>query len=332
MTSNKQPTLNDILKYGTLIRNITAHRQLEKTLPPRTIPVLSPDELVGIEIEMENIRNPFNPEYYWKYKQDGSLRNKGAEFASIPLMGNQIEYALKYLKHNLEVYQNEPNFSSRTSVHVHLNVRDMTWEEVRALVILYCIFERHFFLQTKKEREQSIFCVPLYKTNYIEKFTPTLEDFNCYRWSKYCALNLIPIFGDGNTPKYGTIEFRHLHGTLDPEVIINWINNIYALKKAAQQLSVDELINKIRTMNTTSSYMELYTQIFTNMQQFDKVSKKDFEYCISILKLGLFKQELRNQFGLDLQKGKAYSNLYLNNNNNKVHIDLNGIQLDLNEF
>jgi hypothetical protein len=249
------------------------------------MPVVSPDELVGIEIELEGIRYPVNPEYYWKSKTDGSLRNHGVEYASIPLMAYQVEYAMKYFQDFIQL-KNHPVFSPRTSVHIHMNVRNMTWSEIEVFVLLYSIFERHFFMQTTKERERGIFCVPIYKTDLLDKLMP-IENVSHY-WNKYAAINLCTITGNGDMPAFGTIEFRHMHGTMDEKVIVDWVNNIHTLKKAAMKYTLEDVYEMLETMNSTSAYLGLYTKIFGDYAKPWAMQKEDFEYCITMTKLALF--------------------------------------------
>ena len=281
----KRNTINTLIEFPILIRSVAVHKKYEATLPAPLYPVVAPDELVGIEIEVENIPYPYQFQYYWKGKQDGSLRNHGIEYTSIPLRTEQVEYALdhwnKYIKEN-----NNPTFSQRTSLHVHLNVQNMTWDEIENLVLLYVIFERHFFLQTNQDREHSIFCVPLYKVDNLCNLLPIQEVSP--RWNKYAALNLSTITGEGESPRFGTIEFRHLHGTSNPAEIVPWINNIMRLKKQAMAMESGSVMKLLETMNTTSEYLALYTQTFGEQAKPQAMQKADFEYCITMAKLGLF--------------------------------------------
>ena len=286
MKSDK-PIRNVIAKqydFPQLVRSLATHKNFEKTLPPRQYNMVVDDELLGIEIEVEGIRYPEVFQYYWKHKTDGSLRNYGAEYASIPLRADQVEYALNHWNEHI-VKNNQPIFSQRTSTHIHLNVRDMTWEEIENLILLYMIFERHFFLQTNQDREHSIFCVPLYKTDKAGQLHPI--EYCSGNWNKYAALNLSTILG-GESPMFGTIEFRHMHGTSNPAVLIPWINNILRLKVQALSMPPGTVRKLLETMNTTSEYLGLYTQTFGEQARPTAMQKADFEYCITMTKLGVF--------------------------------------------
>lgn len=292
--------LQDKFKYKSLAVRRQYHTAYEQKQPKNIYPLVEPSALLGIEIEVENISYPPALSYYWHADKDGSLRNCGVEFISIPMRAKQIEPALNYLASKI-VQDNEPSFSNRTSVHVHMNVRDFSWEQVRSLVVLYAIFEKHFFHLVGTRRENSIFCVPLYKTEQLKALN--LLDCNP-KWHKYNALNLACIAGDEDVKGYGTIEFRHLYGTLDPKVIINWVNNICCLRRFAMVTPYEEILAKLKTLNTTSEYIGLYQQVFGEYADLRTMYKQDFEECITLTKAALWGHTLYEKYAF--ARGSAY--------------------------
>lgn len=285
--------ISKLYPFGNLSVQKQKHSEYEQKQQKPNYSIVSPSALVGIEVEVENMTNPLYSEYYWNVKQDGSLRNSGLEFTSIPLRGYQVPYALEYLKKKIND-NNKPDFSNRCSVHVHLNVRDMTWDQIKCLIILYALFERHFFYIAGTRREESIFCVPLYKT---EQLRGVLQlEYTQKSWHKYNALNLGTLLGSHDMPKYGTIEFRHLYGTDDLDIIINWINNIMCLREAARKIPLDQLLMDVYHMNTTSSYIALYSQVFGQYANERLMLKHDFEQCVSYTKIALWGHEHKPQY------------------------------------
>lgn len=271
--------------FGNLSVQRQKHAEYEQQQQKPEYSIVSPSTLIGIEVEVENMPNGVFTDYYWNVKHDGSLRNNGLEFTSIPLRGYQVPYALEYLQKKLHE-NNKPDFSNRCSVHVHLNVRDMTWDQIKCLVILYALFERHFFYIAGTRREESIFCVPLYKTEQLANITE-LEHM-LPGWQKYNALNLGTLLGNHDMPKYGTVEFRHLYGTDNIDIIINWINNIMCLREAAKRMSLEKLLEDVYHMNTTSSYIALYSQVFGEYCNERLMMKHDFEQCVSYTKIAIW--------------------------------------------
>lgn len=235
--------------------------QLEDELWPSTLPLVQPNFIFGVELEMENIKvepkpNKFNN--YWTPTTDNSLRNNGVEFVSLPLKAFQIEKALTQLQTNNLNYK--PEFTERTSTHVHMNVRDLTLDQIMALVLVYTSVEKLLFKWVGHDRQDNIFCCPLWKTNYFKYFaTITQNPLQIPRtWQKYTALNLIPIYNKG------TVEFRHLYGTWDKEVIIPWINLLSRMKIYVKKHSLNSIYEKICNLNTDSFYTEYVNEIFGN--------------------------------------------------------------------
>lgn len=189
---------------------------------------------VGIELELEHVQGyelPSNESGFyalagapgWAIKRDNSLRNNGAEFISFPSEINGImeKVLLLFAQPKSKKWET----SARTGLHVHVNVRDFTWQELRALVVTYCLVEPALFAWVGKEREENIFCVPYYRTpRAVLNFYPLqnkvllqegLQNLNA-NWCKYTALHLAP------AARLGSVEFRHAPSWLDPPRIAAW--------------------------------------------------------------------------------------------------------------
>lgn len=269
-----------------------------KDLPSKThqymqaVPVKKPytfcsnDVYIGIEVEVENIKNPTTPEFFWQVKPDGSLRNNGVEYVSAPILSKDIPQAIEYLNQVLTC-NNKPDFSNRTSTHIHLNCRDLTQDEIWNLVILYSIFEKHFYKVAGTKRLNSIFCVPLYRCNILHNLDQMIYTQDTGSWTKYCGLNLLPLYPNTITGTYGTIEFRHLYGTTDPDIIYEWVDYILALRLLAKEMTKEELVFLLKQMNTTSEYKHLYYRFLRNLKPLI-TTNQEFESCISNIKRELF--------------------------------------------
>ncbi len=290
-------TLAQLYDFQNLVVKKTHHATYEKNNKMENpLHIVDQHALLGIEIEVENMKNYFEtPPYYWSVKEDNSLRNNGVEFVSIPLRGYQIEYALDLFVKTINS-TNTPEFTPRTSVHIHLNARDMTPDQVRCLVLLYTIFEKHFFHIAGTKRESSIFCVPFYKTVGYQRPSTLIEQGNLLGWHKYNALNRGTLLGTAQLPMYGTVEFRHLYGTQDKITIINWINNILKLRTAAMNSNWEMLLQEVRSMNTTSSYVQKYQEIFGEYAMLRKMEKYDFESCVTFAKRWEWGFALRDKY------------------------------------
>ena len=129
-------------------------RRPDKKLYKEDSTLVSNEHAVGVELELENIRYFRREEKYpdifqfWNAVEDGSLR-QGTEFIfSEPYKAANISRALEVMDEFLKVYKyngKPAKISDRCSVHVHLDVRDMTSEDLNNLVLVYMFFERVLF-------------------------------------------------------------------------------------------------------------------------------------------------------------------------------------------
>jgi Putative amidoligase enzyme len=189
--------------------------------------------IVGVECEIEGFER--TPEVKgWERHSDGSLRNNGYEYVSSP---DTLEGTLEKFKllHKTVSYLPDLAFSERTSTHVHVNVSPMDANRVRAMVLLYAMFEPFFFESVKPERSHNIHCVKLTDTILPMHYNRELDSM-VTKWSKYTALNLLPV------TKYGTLEFRHLHGTGDVQELSDWLHILKGLWVTANEMAFTEKI------------------------------------------------------------------------------------------
>jgi len=218
---------------------------------------------IGIEVEAEGINNvtlrKLGPllELYWRTTGDGSLRNEGVEFISKPVQGHNIDYALHGMLQFLEAAK--PEWSHRCSIHVHVNVGSYRQSHLKALVLMYALFEELFWVLPQNRKENS-FCYPL--TNLAP------EDVFVHEDMKYCAFNLAPI------SRQLTVEFRHLHGTQNPLVFKRWVQLIVKLHRYVEQNS-QEIIRNYCNWGV-SDYRNLIEKVFgINSQLFSDFDVKE---------------------------------------------------------
>lgn len=274
---NKVKHLSDFFQY----KKLSKYEGLYGKLPCR-----APTTYIGVEIELEKVSNQveFVPSSF-NMLDDGSLKEQGKEFVTVPIKFQYLEQELIRLNKSLKKF----SLSSRCSVHVHMNARDFTLEELEVFIMLYCIFEKSLF-NLSGNRWKNNFCVPLYSYySAVSKFLARIhiKDVSSISWYKYFALNLSPIFGGESKHKLGTIEFRHMEATMDVERIINWINFIVSLKISAKNIKKIELLSMIKHLNTSSEYKVLARSVFKTWsdQILDQPTfKDDVESCITSLK------------------------------------------------
>lgn len=221
-------------------------------------PLANPAYIFGIEVEVENVPRPHlvpAAQMYWNTTVDNSLRNNGVEFVSLPLKAIQIEGALTHLQQSLPP---SAEFSPRTSVHIHMNVRDLSIEQITSLLVLYTTVENLLFRWVGHNRDQSVFCIKLTETNYVQTFLDLHRDprETVENWNKYTAFNLHPM------QSKGTVEFRHLEGNIDIPRILTWINFLACLKTAAKRRPLMQILREVAELNTTSMYEVFVRDLF----------------------------------------------------------------------
>ena len=228
-------------------------------VPFGEIKLVSTTKSVGIEVEVEQLQHyRDHNRQYWGMKEDGSLRNNGYEFVTSPVAGNQIKAAI----HSLFVTDlpKDADFSERTSIHVHVNMRDALCNDLLNVLLLYLTFERLLYKFAGPDRYNNIFCVPVQET----KLPIALANYMVHQsirlligdWQKYSGLNLAPLRG------FGTVEYRQMQGHRDPIYLLNWLNIIFRIHKYAKNNDFLQVFNHIKTLNSTSLYEEFVRQVF----------------------------------------------------------------------
>jgi hypothetical protein len=205
-----------------------------------------PGELVGIEIELEGLngrRAPYADG--WTAVADGSLRD-GIEYISNgPKTVDQLSADLDAIQQTFKAENFTPVFSFRTSVHVHVNVQDLTITEVLNYYCLYTVFEAALLQMGGEERIGNVHCMPVSMTqnmlDRIRNFVSDDEDNKATYWDSYRRMAhrdyRYASCNWASTQQHGTLEFRSHRGTLDKASIMAWVGVLLAMRKAATTFS-----------------------------------------------------------------------------------------------
>lgn len=205
----------------------------------------------GIEVEYENSRLSLQDleglHTKWIVVEDGSLRNNGRELvAKHPLTQTGLTKAgEEFVRHRDEVEGNM-EFTCRCGLHVHINVRDMTLEQLRTFLYVYATIEP--YLENEwNERAMNLFTPSLSKAPMVMRalriFLGDADTLGALRerWlSKYASVNTLPIF------TYGSVEFRMHPSTSSWDDIYRWC----------------QLLNRLRTFSM--SYANVYEMLDEN--------------------------------------------------------------------
>lgn len=254
------PTIKDI--FG---RDPTPHMLADKGYTEGKLPISSPDLVVGLELEIENWEGE-NKFRGFDFHEDNSLRGSSIEAVTRPTKAKFVETLLQgfFFKNGIT----ERNYSERCGTHVHMNVSDMTEDEVASFCLLYQVFERLLFDYVGGDRDNNIFCVPWEQAGISYDLLHNLRNHKdlSRAWRKYTALNLLPIYDRGS------VEFRHLPGTCDVNYLIGWINLIGCMRNFAMAQDYKETQKRVIDLNTSSAYRVLVDDVFG---QFGSVFNRD---------------------------------------------------------
>lgn len=203
--------------------------------------LIDPGTYLGVEIETEFARGSLDAInrtlQYWRVTLDGSLQSASPyEFVFVgPLAGGQVDLALAEIG---AVFDNiKPEFPLTTSIHVHMNVADLTRSELRRLLYVAFVCESAL-IQYSGNRRNNPFCNPAYGMAFdnlsslgwfLDGNGPEIEESRF----RYLGINASAML------THGTVEFRMMAGTGDPKRIMDWLNVLLYLKQFAISSDLD---------------------------------------------------------------------------------------------
>jgi hypothetical protein len=204
---------------------------------------------VGIEIECEGRGLPtfIGDSTTWTVVQDGSLRNGGLEYVlRRPIPIGLSKEALDEFRQGLDVSGAVVDMTYRTSVHVHVNFKEHTPRTLFNLITLYGIFESMILEWCGPNRAGNLFCLRMEDAEaLVHHYKGVLKRGAIMDLGtpdiRYASLNLKSIMD------HGSVEFRGLRGTVDVELIKNWVDFCYFLVQAAE--SYDDPIQILSQMS-----------------------------------------------------------------------------------
>lgn len=223
----------------------------------RTLKVADNSSYVGVEIELEHLRYFGTVEKMgmqgkglWNVVKDGSLRDHGLEFIMStpngqPLKAGDIIRALMQFKKGMEEYEtthgDPPRCTVRTSLHIHVDVRDLEIPQLQKFILLYVVFEKILFNHADPSRYHNAYCrsIGLHQ-DVQERLAQVVKSSasghglasKLEKGNKYDAMNVLSV------RQRGSMEFRLMRGTYDTKLILEWINILLALKNAARDETI----------------------------------------------------------------------------------------------
>lgn len=183
----------------------------------------------GIEIEVEGRGLPeLAGNRYWRTEEDNSLRNGGREYVFKKPLGIQYIHAvLRNLVSEFEKAEAAPEFSFRTSVHVHMNMQQLEVPHIFNTIYTYLLLEGVLMNFCGDSRKANRFCLRAQDAEYLmdvltdlfRRGDGGLRDIP-NNFVRYSAINIEALL------KYGSLEFRAMQGNMDVERIFSWCKGL----------------------------------------------------------------------------------------------------------
>jgi hypothetical protein len=202
---------------------------------------LPESRLFGIEVEVEASNSlPTKTTQLWRSEHDGSLRGNAIEYVlSLPLPLEETLSAVDNLYGRFRRMGSSLNDSMRAGVHVHVNQRHRTIQQVATLLSTYWLVEDILIREKAgRERQGNLFCLrlsdatyPLFylMTNLQEQRPLVYEDDR--DTLRYAAVNIAPL------SVFGTLEFRALRTPATEGPLKEWIKLINRVCDQAERFS-----------------------------------------------------------------------------------------------
>lgn len=303
------------MALGTLIKHLFLPPSTWLNMETPFIPtgLLENDSLYcGVELELENCKFKLPSsggtsevgdlvlKHAIKAHHDGSLRNGGIELVTKPCRGLSLVEQVHYICDTANARDWQP--SNRAGLHVHINVQNLTPEQVTNLIKLYILVEPCFFKATGTERKGSIYCKGWYQSIDSAQLAHTMKSLVNGNWdalpSRYFGFNI------NSLAKYGTVEFRHKNSTTSADEILKWINTIGKWYNYALAHDITETLVKGLTPDG------LVQEVFGSMELMDQEYPSYFYHGCVPLWFDIFGPEttpIRSWERRKLKAHKGYS-------------------------
>lgn len=217
----------------------------------------------GIEIETEGKNLTDAVPAQWKIENDGSLRGRFPDEAAEYVLRKPLELqkaidAVTQLRKAQDEANARLNFSFRTSVHVHVNVQQLTFNQYLNMIYTYLLLEEPLVRYCGKERVGNRFCLRLQDAEGLMDYL-----FMLFRQGhgalkhihgdavRYASINVAA------TSKYGSLEFRSLKGNMDVDYITTWLQALDNLRSFAKEHANPQVIHDLFVNSTPEEFAEI---------------------------------------------------------------------------
>jgi hypothetical protein len=197
---------------------------------------------IGIEIECEGQNMIALDEAVWRSEDDGSLRGiypttRCEYILAKPLKIDAVPVALDELSKRLKEAGAVLEFSHRCSVHVHVNVQQLEYQQLLAFMYTYYLLEEPFMTYCGKSRKGNNFCLRLQDAEGVLEVVNHMFELGeegihhiGQDRQRYAAMNFEAL------RKYGSVEFRGMEGNMNVRRISLWCEALVRMRQFAVRM------------------------------------------------------------------------------------------------
>ena len=248
----------------------------------------------GVEIEVEG-DNLCAPTQGWNITHDGSLRGRYPDqsceylFEKPETLATSIRM-VHQLSEAMKVNRSRLDFSFRTSTHVHVNAQHLTYPQFLAFLYTSVLMENVLMNFCGDERINNRFCLRIQDAEfYVENLKELFRDRNHALLInedrlRYAAINI------GSVPKYGSVEFRGMRGTLDKRVLTPWLKTLSAIREFAVNQNNPHNVHDLFVKNSPEEFVQMVVG----------------EELFNVLNYPGLKNDMRKAFSLSIELAHVY--------------------------
>jgi hypothetical protein len=234
----------------------------------------------GIEIECEGENLTPVDSQYWRTEDDGSLRGEFPHSRCEYVLKKPLNFksAVLAVKHLLNCQRVDVafKFSFRTSVHIHVNVSELEWEEYLAFCYTWLLCEAPLMDFCGNSRKANRFCLRAEDSEgVVDVVLRLINDgglgFINENDVRYAALNV------GATAKYGSLEFRGMRGTVDEAVLSQWMTTLGNMREFIKGKTIRKVYEEINELGN-----EAFLAKVTGFNYWNKQADMNMDYSYSL--------------------------------------------------
>jgi hypothetical protein len=246
---------------------------------------------IGLEVETESREDYAVPKFsFWEVHRDDSLRDVGKEY----VLRQPLDFEITFPKALDEFKEKTTGIkfiedSITTSIHTHLNFLNDNFITLGNFLTTYTWTENLLIRASGEDRKSNLFCLPICDAE--ETYNNMMRMFDGIKTKKYGLLQFEPehtkygAINLSSLTNFGSLEIRSFRGTVDTELIKQWVGTLYSILKYAR---TPGLIPPQIILAAKDRGPELLTDIFGEYRKFirhpdeEKLLEKNFWYAANI--------------------------------------------------